>query len=77
MIACPSTALVQTGASTPWQRTRLRRGGGTRAASFSSNSCGDSSSWQVPSAQCVFNVNTNVSASTKRSLPLAMGGRIT
>ena len=32
---------------------------------------------QVPSAQCVFNVNTNVSASTKRSLPLAMGGRIT
>jgi hypothetical protein len=32
----------------------LSRGGGTRAASFSGNSCGDSSSWQVPSAQCVF-----------------------
>ena len=37
----------------------------------------DSTNWHVPSAQCVFSENTNVCASTKHSLPLATGGRMT
>ena len=37
------------GGQDAWYRTRLRRGGGTRAASFSINSKGDSTKWVVAS----------------------------
>ena len=57
------------GARTPWYRMRLRRGGGTRAASFSINSNGDRTRKDVPSdrAYRCFNATANCSANSTSS----------
>src|SRR5207247_52395 len=67
----------RTGARMPWYRTRLMRGRGVKAASFSGSSTGVKRRWLVPSCHSLFRVTRTRPSGVSARRSCATGGRST